>query len=112
MFSLASLSRSALVAISASVALSGCQWVKPTDDGKNVSLVKPAYAQNCEKLGSTVSKVKAKVGIVKRKEEKVTDELVTLAKNSAARKGGDTIIANGPRKEDGSQKFDIYKCFK
>ncbi|MFL0808847.1 MAG: DUF4156 domain-containing protein [Agarilytica sp.] len=105
------LSRKIVVLAAVSVTLGACQWVKPTQDAKEVSLVKPAYAQNCTKIGGTVSKVKAKVAFVKRKEKKVTDELITLAKNAAARKGGDTIIANGPRAEDGSQEFDIYRCF-
>ncbi len=89
--------------------LSACQWVKPTEGGDQVSLVKRAHIVNCEKLGSTTSKVKEKVGIVKRKERKVVDELVTLAKNEAAGLGGDTIVANGPL-QAGTQAFDIYRC--
>ncbi len=90
-------------------ALSACQWVKPSEEGSAVALVKPIHVENCEKLGSTTSTVKEKVGIVKRKEQKVTDELVTLAKNEAAKMGGDTILAKGSR-ESGSQSFEIYRC--
>ncbi len=89
--------------------LTACQWVKPTDGGDQVSLVKRAHIINCEKLGTTTSTVKEKVGIVKRKERKVVDELVTLAKNEAAGLGGDTIVANGALQQ-GSQAFDIYRC--
>jgi len=39
----------------------------------------------------------------------VTEELVTLAKNRAAEKGGDSIVAKGPASE-GEMSFDIYKC--
>ncbi|MFL0799939.1 MAG: DUF4156 domain-containing protein [Agarilytica sp.] len=89
--------------------LAACQWVKPTEGADQVSLVKRAHILNCEKLGSTTSTVKEKVGIVKRKERKVVDELVTLAKNEAAGIGGDTIVANGTLQE-GKQAFDIYRC--
>lgn len=89
--------------------LQGCQWVKPTAAAQEVALVKPAHVENCEKLGSTTSTVKGKVGFVERKDQKVTDELVTLAKNEAASLKGDTIIAVGAP-VDGRQKFDIYRC--
>ncbi len=89
--------------------LSACQWVKPTEGGDQVSLVKRTHIVNCEKLGSTTSRVKEKVGIVKRKERKVVDELVTLAKNEAAGLGGDTIVASGAL-QAGAQAFDIYRC--
>lgn len=87
----------------------GCQWVKPTDGGDNVSLVKMAHVVNCEKLGSTTSTVKDSIGFIDRKERKVVDELVTLAKNDAAKMGGDTIVAKKAISE-GSQEFNVYRC--
>ncbi len=89
--------------------ITACQWVKPTDAGHQVSLVKLAHIMNCEKLGATTSKVKARVGLVRRKEREVVDDLVILAKNEAAQIGGDTIIAEGKLNE-GQQTFDIYRC--
>lgn len=96
------------ILISASL-LAACQWVKPSEEGSRVALVKPIHVEGCEKLGSTTSTVKEKVGVVKRKTAKVTDELVILAKNEAAKIGGDTILAKGPR-EVGQQTFEIYRC--
>lgn len=90
--------------------LSSCEWVKPTSGGENVALVKSGgLTAHCEKVGTTGSKVKDGLGIVKRKEHKVTQELVTLAKNEAAKLGGNTIVATGPIIE-GEQEFTVYKC--
>lgn len=86
-----------------------CKWVKPSTDGKEVALVKPIHVQNCKKLAVTTSVGKKKVGFVKRKDAAVVSELVTLAKNEAAKINGDTIVAIGEM-VDGSQKFDIYSC--
>ena len=89
--------------------LAACTWVEPTKEGAEVRLVEASDIEACRNLGTTNAFVKHKVGIVARSEEKVTEELVTLAKNSAAEKGGDSIVAKGPASE-GSMSFDIYKC--
>lgn len=89
--------------------LASCQWVKPTSGSESISLVKPGHAENCQKIGMTRSKVKDGLGVVKRKGSKVTQELVTLAKNEAVKLGGDTIVATGDIVE-GEQEFDVYKC--
>lgn len=91
------------------LALSGCTFVKPTDEGASVSLVKPIHVQNCKKLGSTTSQVKDSVAFIERRDKDVTLELVNLAKNEAAKMGGDTIIAKGEPAE-GRQSFEIYQC--
>ncbi len=101
----------ALILILTITSLAACTWVKPSDAGAEVALVKPAHIHDCEKIGSTTSKVKQKVGIIERKEQKVMDELITLAKNEAARVGGDTILAKGSN-EDDEHIFDIYRCGK
>ncbi len=89
--------------------LTACTWVEPTKEGSEVLLVKEFNVEACKKLGATKTSVKHKVGFVTRSEEKVTEELITLAKNRAAEKGGDSIVAKGPASE-GSMEFDIYKC--
>jgi hypothetical protein len=99
----------ALLVITLGLLLASCEWVKPTSGAESVSLVKAGMADSCQKVGSTHSRVKDGLGIVKRKEQKVTQELVTLAKNEAAKLGGDTIVARGPIVE-GEQEFDVYKC--
>lgn len=89
--------------------LEACTWVEPTKEGNEVLLVKSFNIESCEKLGTTNVSVKHKVGPVTRGEEKVTEELITLAKNRAAEMGGDSIVAKTPASE-GSMSFEIYKC--
>ncbi|MEZ5503271.1 MAG: DUF4156 domain-containing protein [Halioglobus sp.] len=91
------------------LAASGCTWVDPVPGASNVTLVMPTHVSNCKPLGSTTSQVKDKVGFINRSDEKVAEELLTLAKNSAVELGGDTLVAEGAPNE-GTQKFRIYKC--
>ena len=77
-------------------------------DGSSL-VVKAFNVETCKKLGTTNVSVKHKVGFITRSEEKVTEELTTLAKNRAAEMGGDSIVANGAASE-GAMSFDIYKC--
>lgn len=89
--------------------LTACTWVEPTREGSEVLVVKASNVENCKKVGTTTTSVKHKVGIITRSEEKVTEELTTLAKNKAAEMGGDSIVAQGEAVE-GSMSFNIYKC--
>ena len=89
--------------------MTACTWVEPTKEGSDVSLVKAFNVETCRKVGTTATSVKHKVGIFTRSQEKVTEELTTLAKNKAAEMGGDSIVAQG-EPVDGSMSFDIYKC--
>jgi len=89
--------------------LTACTWVEPTKEGSEVLLVKSFNVETSRKLGTTNTFVKHKIGVITRSEETVTEELVTLAKNRAAEKGGDSIVAKGPASE-GEMSFDIYKC--
>jgi len=88
---------------------SGCTWVKPAAGAGSVALVMPKHVINCKSLGTTTVEVKDRVGFVNRSEEKVAEELLTLAKNAAVKQGGDTLVADGAP-VDGTQKFKIYKC--
>lgn len=97
------------VILGLSFVMAGCTFVKTTDDGENVALVKPMHVQKCKKLGSTTSQVKDSVAFIARRDKDVTLELVNLAKNEAAKMGGDTITAKGEAVE-GRQAFDIYNC--
>ena len=98
-----------LIACSLLLALTGCTFVKPTEEGENVALVKPMHVKDCKKLGSSTSQVKDSVAFIERRDKDVTMELVNLAKNEAAKMGGDTITSKGEPVE-GRQTFEIYKC--
>lgn len=91
------------------VAASGCTWVDPIAGASAVTLVQPSHVVNCQSIGTTISQVANKIGFVNRSDDKVTEELLTLAKNSAVEMGGDTLVAEGGPSE-GTQKFRIYKC--
>lgn len=89
--------------------LPACTWVEPTKESSEVTLVKPFNVISCKKLSTTTAVVAKKVGFITRRDDTITEELITLAKNKAAELGGDSIVAQGPA-VDGSMKFDIYKC--
>jgi hypothetical protein len=88
---------------------SSCTWVDPDAGAGNVALVMPKHVTDCKSLGTTIAEVKDKVGFINRSEEKVAEELLTLAKNAAVKLGGDTLVADGAP-VDGTQRFKIYKC--
>ena len=99
----------ALLLATVLVPLTACTWVKKSEEAKSVALVKPSVAQQCEKLGSTTSKVTDNIGPIPRSDSKVQDELIDLAKNEAALIGGDSIVAESAA-VDGVQRFAIYRC--
>ncbi|MBD3646719.1 MAG: DUF4156 domain-containing protein [Pseudomonadales bacterium] len=89
--------------------LSGCTFVELTPAGELVSVVQPDLVKNCERIGQTESNVEDNVGIFERSDKKVAEELETLARNSAARMGGDAIVVASPPKY-GRQLFHVYQC--
>ena len=91
------------------LSLSACTWVEPTPESTEVLLVREFNVETCKRVGTASVSVKHKVGAYTRSEEKVYDELVTLARNKAAEMGGDSIVAQG-QPEEGSMSFDVYKC--
>ena len=91
------------------IGISACTWIEPTKESLEVILVKPGNVSNCQKLGTTHVTVTHKIGIITRGEKAVTEDLITVAKNNAANKGGDSIVARGENVE-GKMSFDIYKC--
>ena len=98
-----------MVIIAALAMLPACTWVKLTEQGETVTVVSKV-ADSCERLGSTSSQTKADIASVGRNDKKVATELQTLARNSAAKMGGDTIVAESEVSESGEQKFGVYRC--
>lgn len=87
----------------------GCAWVKPTPEGENVRLMTAADVAKCEHIGKTTVSVLGAVAGVQRSQHKVQRELNTLARNSAAEMGGDTVVPLAPA-EEGKQSFAVYRC--
>ncbi len=89
--------------------LPACTWVKLTEEAESVTVV-ASVPSSCKRLGSTTSSTKADVASIDRSSKKVATELQTLARNAAAKMGGDTISADSEVSENGEQTFGIYRC--
>jgi len=94
--------------IAATILLSSCSTIKLTTGGEKVRVLDPAEVGSCREMGRTNNAVTAKV-LLERAEEQVAKELRILARNSAARMGGDTIVPLTII-EGGQQTFMVYKC--
>lgn len=93
----------------AAVLMSGCAWVKPTDSGVLVRVKSFEQIKTCEKIGGTTVAVMHEIAFVARSEQKVAEELETLARNSGADMGGNTVVAVS-KIIDGEQAFNVYRC--
>jgi len=92
----------------------GCSWVKSTELGARVRVVTAGEVtagevEDCADAGTTHVSVMDKLGVVERNQAKVAKELATLARNSAAQLGGDSVVAI-TEIVDGTQTFAVYQC--
>jgi hypothetical protein len=94
--------------LSAAFLLSACSTLKLTEGGEKVRMLDPNEVSSCKNLGRTNTSVTAKV-VFDRPADVVAEELATVARNSASRMGGDTIVPLTVI-EDGQQTFVVYKC--
>lgn len=88
--------------------LGACSSLALTPGGEKVRVLDPADVASCRELGRTNNQV-TPVMVVERPIEAVTKELGILARNSASRMGGDTIVPLTVI-ENGQQTFVVYKC--
>jgi hypothetical protein len=86
-----------------------CTWVKPTEEGVSVDVLDKTGIENCKQISTLKTSVKHTIGSMNRNPEKVHMELVTLARNEAALRNGNTIVPLGPV-TDGAMTFDVYQC--
>ena len=89
--------------------LPACTWVPLSDAGAHVQLRTLEQAQGCERKFRVTVSVKEKIAGIARNEDKVRGELETLARNEAARAGGNAVAAES-EPTDGRQVFLIYHC--
>jgi hypothetical protein len=94
--------------ISAAMLLSACSSLKLTEGGEKVRVLDPAEISTCKNMGRTNTSVTARV-VIERPADTIAEELSIVARNSAARMGGDTIVPLTVI-EDGQQTFVVYKC--
>lgn len=99
----------ALLVASLPLFAAGCTWVEPDDAGKQVQVAYGKTLSACTHKGDVTVSVKHKVGLYRRNDLKVRDELESLARNEAARIGADTIQA-ADEPLNGEQRFAAYDC--
>ncbi|MBL0028230.1 MAG: DUF4156 domain-containing protein [Rhodanobacteraceae bacterium] len=87
----------------------GCTWVEPAAAGKQVQVASGQNLGACTSKGAITVSVKHRVGLYRRNDLKVRDELESLARNEAARIGADTIQA-ADEPLNGEQRFGAYDC--
>lgn len=98
------------LAAAATLALGACTWVKMEPDGARVRvLAADAATHGCTARGEVGVSVKDKVGLYRRNDLKVRDELETMARNEAVSLSADTIK---PLDEPyaGEQRFAAFRC--
>jgi hypothetical protein len=98
-----------IATVLAAAAVAGCAWVKPTAGGEKVREETAANVGSCQEVGSAYGKTRTSVGLP-RNQDVIRDEQVTLARNQAARIGGDTIVQDGAPTADGTLNFKVYRC--
>lgn len=88
---------------------SACTWVDLSAEGEKVRVLTAEEVTKCTFVGNTTSIITEKVVGVKRHENAINFELTTLARNSAIKLEGDSVVADGPA-VDGEQLFKVYRC--
>ena len=101
--------REKLALILLSLLVNGCTWVPLTDDGSRVQVRTADQVQGCEPKGQVTAVVKHKIGGIMRSEEKVREELRSMALNEAAMMDSNALTAE-TEPTDGRQVFSIYRC--
>lgn len=92
-----------------SFAFAGCTWVELKPEGEAVRVASGGEVGSCKRIGTATSVGVDEVGFITRSEEKLSEELQTLARNEAATMGGNTVVADSEIVE-GRQTFVVYQC--
>ncbi len=98
-----------LITLAISASLSACTWVQPSNEAVHVRVLYHAQVEHCKQVGKTTVSVLDSIAFIPRSEKQVTEELETLARNSAAEIHGDSVVAIS-KVIDGEQVYHIYQC--
>lgn len=101
--------RGASAFILAGLLLCSCTWVQLTGEGQTVSVRQARDVAACQRLGRTQSQTTKSVLLIDRNRDKLSQELITLARNEAGSLGGNAIAAESEI-VDGRQTFGVYRC--
>jgi len=92
------------------IGISACATqLKLSESGEKVRVLDPSEVNSCRELGKTNTSVTPVLLGVERPADAVSKELRIVARNSAARMGGDTIVPLTVV-DKGQQTFVVYKC--
>ncbi|MEA5445891.1 DUF4156 domain-containing protein [Gammaproteobacteria bacterium AB-CW1] len=97
----------ALIAMTFTVA--ACTWVRPESGTEGIALISEEQAEACERISSVEVSVLARVAGMDRHQDAVESDLITLARNHAVERGGDTIAALSEI-DSGKQRYGVYRC--
>jgi hypothetical protein len=86
-----------------------CIWVPLTDEGVRVQLRTLDQVLACEHKSRLTVSVKDKIAGITRNEDTMRGGLEMLARNEAARAGGNAVAAES-EPTDGRQVFLVYDC--
>ena len=92
-----------------SIFIMSCTWVKITEAGRSVVVSTSEEVSQCRRIGTTTVSVLEIIGRVSRNSRKVQSELETLARNKAALRDADTIVAEGGVIK-GERQYTVYQC--
>jgi hypothetical protein len=86
-----------------------CTWVKLTPEGERVELLEEGV-HTCEHVGQTRVQTTPRVWIFARRDRKIDEEQTALARNEAARMGGNAVVPLESPGADGERLFGVYRC--
>lgn len=89
--------------------LSACSWVDTQPGAERVALIDQYQAESCQRIGTANSETLEKLWFVARDEQKVHQELLSLARNRANNMGGNALLPVSPQ-HNGKQAFVVYRC--
>ena len=89
--------------------LGGCTWVDISEQAEQVNVITAAEARDCVRVGNVSAETRAKVMGVERNKDRISDELLALARDEAAALGANAI---SPITDivDGRQRFEAWRC--
>lgn len=94
--------------LTAGLLLTGCTWVKVSEDASDITLKTEESVADCKRVGEVNTSTKHKVLGVSRNKKKVQIELDTLARNEAASMGANALVRVSTK--EGRSSYLAYRC--
>lgn len=101
--------RGVLFTLFSILSFAGCVWVDPHPKTEFVTVASINSTENCKRIGAVEVNTLSKVAFLERNDDKVSYELVQLARNEAVAIGGNTLVAQAAP-VDGRQAFWVFDC--